>query len=227
MILVPREEFQQSLDDLRTSVCEMGDLVLGRLDDGLDALEHGNDDLARTVIHGDDDVNERYLQLESECIDLFALQQPVAGDLRLVAASFKILTDLERVGDLATNFGRYALATDDARLVDVDVVDVGRDARTLVADALDAYAAGDANACYDIADRDDEVDALCQAASERVVRDLIEREAGDGPWQTEALMDDVSRLLLTIRDVERVADHGVNVAARTLYAVESDPELVY
>ncbi|MCG1003941.1 MULTISPECIES: phosphate signaling complex protein PhoU [Halobacterium] len=224
---MPREEFQQSLDDLRAGVREMGDLVLGRLDDSLDALERGDDDLARAVIQGDDEVNERYLALESECIDLFALQQPVAGDLRFVAASFKILTDLERVGDLATNFGRYALATDDTRLVDVDVVDVGRDARSLVSDALDAYATEDADACYDIAARDDEVDALCQAASERVVRDLIEREAGDDPWRTEALMDDVSRLLLTIRDVERVADHAVNVAARTLYAVESDPELVY
>ncbi|GAA0278035.1 phosphate signaling complex protein PhoU [Halobacterium noricense] len=224
---MPREEFQQSLDDLRASVSEMGDLVLGRLDDGLDALEHGDDDLARAVIHGDDEVNERYLALESECIDLFALQQPVAGDLRFVAASFKILTDLERVGDLATNLGRYALAADDARRVDVDVVDVGRDARDLVADALDAYADSNTDACYDIAERDDDVDALCQAASERVVRDLIEREGGDDPWQTEALMDDVSRLLLTIRDVERVGDHAVNVAARTLYAVESDPELVY
>jgi phosphate transport system protein len=227
VITLPREEFQQSLDDLRASVSEMGDLVWGRLDDGLDALEHGDDDLARAVIRGDDEVNERYLALESECIDLFALQQPVAGDLRFVAASFKILTDLERVGDLATNFGRYALATDDARRVDVDVVDVGRDARDLVADALDAYADSDTDACYDISERDDDIDALCQAASERVVRDLIEHEAGDDPWQTEALMDDVSRLLLTIRDVERVADHAVNVAARTLYAVESDPELVY
>ena len=227
MIPVPREEFQQSLDDLRADVAEMGELVLGRLDDALDALERGDDDLARAVIDGDDAVNDRYLRLESECIDLFALQQPVAGDLRLVAASFKILTDLERVGDLATNFGRYALGADDARRVDVDVVNVGRDARDLVADALDAYAAADADACHDIAARDDEIDALCQAASERVVRDLIEREADDDPWDTEALMDDVSRLLLTIRDVERVADHGVNVAARTLYAVESDPALVY
>ncbi|MGB9964991.1 phosphate signaling complex protein PhoU [Halobacterium hubeiense] len=224
---MPREEFQRSLEDLRDGVREMGDLVLARVDDGLDALETADDELARSVVHGDDEVNDRYLALEGDCIDLFALQQPVAGDLRLVAASFKILTDLERVGDLATNFGRYALATEDARHVDVDVVDVGRDARELVADALDAYAAGDAAACREVAARDDDVDALCQAASERVVRDLIEREAGEDPWRTEALMDDVSRLLLTIRDVERVADHGVNVAARTLYAVESDPELVY
>ncbi|MUV59911.1 phosphate signaling complex protein PhoU [Halobacterium sp. CBA1126] len=224
---MPREEFQRSLEDLRDGVREMGDLVLARVDDGLDALETADDKFARSVVHGDDEVNDRYLALEGDCIDLFALQQPVAGDLRLVAASFKILTDLERVGDLATNFGRYALATEDARHVDVDVVDVGRDARELVADALDAYAAGDAAACREVAARDDDVDALCQAASERVVRDLIEREAGEDPWRTEALMDDVSRLLLTIRDVERVADHGVNVAARTLYAVESDPELVY
>jgi phosphate transport system protein len=230
VILVPREEFQRSLDDLRAAVCALGDLVFDCLDDALDALEAGDDDLARAVIDGDGEVNDRYLELESECIDLFALQQPVAGDLRFVAASFKILTDLERVGDLAANLAEYALAADDARPVDVDVVDIGRDSRDLLADALDAYAADDADACYDIAERDNKIDTLCHSASERVVRDLIEQQAPSGegtPWDVEQVMDDVSRLLLTIRDIERVADHGVNIAARTLYLVDSNPELIY
>ncbi|MFC7139979.1 phosphate signaling complex protein PhoU [Halosimplex aquaticum] len=225
---MPRREYQESLNELRSDVQELGVSVLDRLEQSLIALERGDTDLATEIIESDDEINDRYLELESDCIDLFALQQPVASDLRFVAASFKILTDIERIGDLATNFGRYTLAADTERTYEVDIVEIGTDARALVADALDAYVTADADVCHEIAGRDDEIDALCQRASERVVRNLIEREAaGDDPWSIEQLMDDVSRLLLTIRDLERVADHGVNIAARTLYMVENDPELIY
>ncbi|WP_336036508.1 phosphate signaling complex protein PhoU [Halobacterium yunchengense] len=224
---MPRDTFQQSLDDLRADVRDLGDLVLDRLDDALEALRTGDGALARSVVDGDDDVNERYLALEAECVDLLALQQPVAGDLRFVVASFKVVTDLERVGDLAANLAEYALAADDRGAFEVDVQGIGDAARDLLADALDAYEAGDADACHEIAARDDEVDARCRTAGDRLVRDLVAHEAGSDAWTVEALLDDVSRLLLTIRDLERVADHAVNVAARTLYAADSDPELVY
>ncbi|MGQ3330520.1 phosphate signaling complex protein PhoU [Halorubrum sp. FL23] len=227
---MPRREYQESLEDLRMDVQEMGELVLSRFDRSLYAFEHADTDVARAVIDGDEEVNQRYLDLESECIDLFALQQPVASDLRFIAASFKILTDLERTGDLAANLGRYTVAADHQYDTDIDVSDIGADAHTLVTDAVEAYVTEDAAACYEIVERDDEIDTLCHSASERVVRDLIERQApgGEGtPWDVEQVMDDVSRLLLTIRDLERIADHGVNIAARTLYLVDSNPELIY
>jgi phosphate transport system protein len=233
-----RRDFQDSLDALRSDVAEMGHLVLARLDDALHALDAGDVDAAEAVIDGDSEINQLYLDLESACIDLFALQQPVASDLRFVAASFKILTDLERIGDLATNLAGYALAADSRYLPELDLTHVGTRAHDLVADAIEAYDNGDAAACREIDARDDEIDALCHAASERVVRDLIERRADSGnddgnddgsgnPWDVEAVLDDVSRVLLTVRDLERVADHGVNIAARTLYVVDSDSELIY
>jgi len=226
VIAVTREGYRAALDDLRADVRALGEDALVQLDDGLTALATGDDDLAEDVIDGDAAINDRYLDLEGDCIDLLALQQPVASDLRFVAASFKILTDLERVGDLATNLGRYALAAE--RPADeVDVRAIGADARDQVSAALDAYEAGDADACRAVAARDDELDAHCQRASERVVRDLLEGEAGADSWAVERVLDDVSRLLLTIRDLERVGDHGVNVAARTLYMLDNDPELLY
>jgi phosphate transport system protein len=106
--------------------------------------------------------------------------------------------------------------------------------------AMEAYAEDDAEACYDVADHDDEVDEMCAQASELVVRDLLESEALEPGTTTqdeapeaaseaevETLMQDVSRLLLTIRDLERVGDHAVNIAARTLYMVENSDELIY
>jgi phosphate transport system protein len=225
---VPRERYQADLDDLRTAVVALGDDVVEQVDMGLDALEYGDDSIAHSAIDGDEAINERYLELEADCIDLFALQQPVASDLRFVASSFKILTDLERVGDLATNFGKYAIGEAGGRPPDVDVVRIGRDAREMVEDAILAYKTENVARCYEIARRDDHIDALCLGESERVVRELVERQAdADDSWAIERLMDDVSRLLLTIRDVERVGDHAVNVAARTLYMVEHESALLY
>jgi phosphate transport system protein len=222
---MPRDEYQAALETLQDEVRTFGADVVEHLDRGLRALDESDETLAREVIAGDDSIDDRYLELEGDCIDLLALEQPVASDLRMVVASFKILTDLERVGDLATNLARYSLAGDD-RLASVDVVAIGEVARDQVVAALDAYADADAAAARTVAARDDDVDALCQRASDRVVRDLIEDEAGGDAWAVERLMDDVSRLLLTVRDLERVGDHAVNVAARTVYMVESDPQLI-
>jgi len=224
---MPRETYQRRLDQLSADVAEMGELVVDRVETSLSALETGEEELARAVIEGDAGINETYLDLEGDCIELFALQQPVAGDLRFLTSTFKILTDLERIGDLATNLGEYARSAGGDTTPDIGVAPIGRDAVGLVERSLDAYADGDVEACRSIAAADDEIDTLCQRASQRVVRDLIEREADADLWDIEQLLDDVSALLLTIRDIERIADHAVNIAARTLYMVENDPELLY
>ena len=225
---MPRKEFQEQLTELRANVLYMSEVVIDRVRMGLRALESKDETLAREVIEGDHEINELYLDLEQDCIDLFALQQPVAGDLRFIAASFKIITDLERVADLATNLGDYTLAAERDRYPDVDVQGVGDAVLEMVDDAMTAYADEDVEACFAIDERDDEVDARCEAASEAVVRDLIETEIETGAGEEiEALMSEVSRLLLTIRDLERIGDHAVNVAARTVYMVENDDELIY
>jgi phosphate transport system protein len=222
---VPRERYQDSLDELRSEVIVMGELVTERLGESLDAIERRDGSLARAVAEGDDEVNERYLRLEDRCVDLFALQQPVAGDLRFVTASFKIITDLERIGDLAVNLASYSRAATRTVSPTVAIDAIGEAALDLLERSLAAYETGNSDACRAVAAADDEVDALCQRASESVTRDLI---AGtDDEWAAERLLDDVSRVLLTIRDLERVADHAVNIAARTLYMAENDPELIY
>ncbi len=221
-----RQSYQDQLDDLREDVLYMSELVIDRYRMGLEALEQKDEELAWQVIDGDAEINQLYLDLEGDCVDLLALQQPVAGDLRFIAASFKIITDLERVGDLATNLGDYTLDAQYDRFPEVDVQAIGDVAREMLEDAMVAYAEEDVEACREIAARDDDLDERCTAASRTVVRDLIERELGETD-EIEQLLVDVSRLLLTIRDLERIGDHAVNVAARTLYMVENDDELLY
>ena len=139
---------------------------------------------------------------------------------------------------------------DGDRYPEIDVVYVGEETLAMIEAAMRAYATDDAAACRDVAAMDDEVDALCERASQIVLRDLLERatvdlesaETGDdhlAPDPDDAFatdpddhlapepLEDVSRLLLTIRDLERVGDHAVNVAARTLYMVDNDDGLIY
>lgn len=219
-----RTSYQEQLETLRSDVIAMSELVVERYECALKALETKDESQARTVIDGDDEINELYLELEGDCIDLFALQQPVASDLRFVASSFKILTDLERIGDLATNLSRYAIEAERERYTEIDVVYIGREASAMMTDAIDAYANDDATTAREVAARDEKIDQLCTDASQVVITDLLQTDYGDGPTET---MDDVSRLLLTIRDIERVADHAVNISARAVYMIDHDTELIY
>ncbi|WP_136589435.1 phosphate signaling complex protein PhoU [Salinigranum halophilum] len=220
-----RQAYQSRLQGLRDEVLYMGELVAEQLRTGFDALEGKDDELAQAVIDGDEEINGLYLELEKECIDLIALQQPVAGDLRFIASSFKIITDLERIGDLATNLGGYALQAERDAYPEVDIRRIGDATLEMLERALEAYANEDVDGCYDIADRDDEVDAMCQVASQTVVRSLLEADSLE--QDVDETFQDVSRLFLTIRDLERVGDHAVNIAARTLYMVEQNDELLY
>jgi phosphate uptake regulator, PhoU len=223
---MPRNEYQSQLAELREDVVAMSETVAERLELGLTALETNDEELARTVIEGDDEINQLYLDLEQQCTDLIALQQPVAGDLRFIAASFKIITDLERIADLATNLGAYAETADNDVFPSVNIQEIGETTLMMLDSAMAAYAEEDRELCYTVNDRDDDLDEECEIASDTVVRELIEgEELGDE--EIEPFMEDVSRLLLTIRDLERVGDHAVNIAARALYMIDNNDELIY
>jgi phosphate transport system protein len=222
-----RDAYQAELAALREDVVEFGETVSGRLDDALDALETNDDDLATAVIDGDEEINERYLELESRCVDLFALQQPVASDLRLVTASFKIITELERIGDLATNLSACARSVEELHFSDTSLVDVGRLAREMLDDALDAYATDDPDIATAVFERDDELDGLCERVAEHVIRDLVETTTTFDGEEMQGLLTEVNRLLLTLRDIERAGDHAVNIAARSFYMVTNETTLLY
>jgi len=224
-----RESYREQLDSLRNDVLYMSEIVADRLRKALSAMEARDTDAAMEVIEGDDEINEMYLDLEGDCIDLIALQQPVASDLRFIAASFKIITDLERIADLAVNLADYTLEAKQSIFPEVDIQSIGYNTLDMIDAAMRAYEQEDTDLCFEIAERDDEIDEGCRRASDEVVRDIIEHEIDESTSEAEIerLMADVSRLLLTIRDLERVGDHATNIAARTLYMVENDDALIY
>ncbi len=120
-----RTDYQHQLEQLCESVLELSDLVCQRLRRALEAYGRNDTALAERVITGDHAINQLYLEIEGDCIDLLALQQPVASDLRLIASSFKIITDLERVGDLAVNLAEYTQRTTSDRYAEIDITRIG------------------------------------------------------------------------------------------------------
>ena len=220
-----RENYQDQLEDLRAAVDAMAETTLERYTDAVEILESGDDDGAARIIDGDEEINRWYLDIENDCIQLLARQQPVAGDLRFIASTFKIVTDLERIGDLATNLAAYGRDADGRMPRAEELTDIAGVAGEMVADAMDAYTTEDPAAARAVAGRDDDLDRRCRRASEDVVRELVRARVED--IGLEPMVEDASQALLTIRDTERVGDHAVNICARTLYMIESDEELIY
>jgi len=218
------DTFEARLDALQADVCEMGRTVTARLERAVTAYERRDQTAGRAVATTDGEINEQYLALEGECIDLLALHQPLASDLRLVVASFKILTDLERVGDLASNLGGAVDAMAGDTVPSVPITDIGEMALAQLEAALTAYETGDPERCHDVAAADTDLDQRCGAATNDLVRSLVNRSPEDN---VAATLADTKRYLLTVRDLERVGDHAVNIAARTLYMVENDAALIY
>ena len=231
-----RRSFRESIEELRESVLDTAELVVNQLNKALACLETGDEASAQAVIDADNTINNRCLEIEKKCIDLFALQQPLAGDLRLIASSFKIVNDLERLGDLAVNLAEYSLATRQSFDIETTVVSIGNDAVSMLTESLRAYEHDNVEKCYAVVAEDDNIDTLCLHASEVLTRTLIEHadnednkttETESDAWDIEQALDDVTRLLLTIRDIERIADHAVNIGARTLWMINDDSSLIY
>ena len=220
---MPRDTFEARLEALQSDICSMGRDVTDRLDRAVTAYEQRDPKAGRAIAASDDEINERYLDLEADCIELLALHQPVASDLRLVVATFKICTDLERVADLAANLGSRVDAMAGDTVPSVPITDIGEMALAQLEAALAAYESGDPELCRDVAAADTDLDERCSAATDDLVRSLMNRSPDD----VAATLADTKRYLLTVRDLERAGDHAVNIAARTLYMVDNDDELIY
>lgn len=223
-----RKSYTEKLEDLRKDVLDMGYLVHERLNQALEAMITVDKERADSIGSGDDQIDDTYIEIEGECSELLALQQPVATDLRLITASFKIITDLERIGDKVVNLTDYTKLFKDKRIMDKeDIQKLGDFAADMLGDALEYYDDQDLERARQLVERDDKMDNMCEESTNRILGHLIEKESKTlTTEEATQLGQQVSTELLTIRDLERVADHATNIAARTIYLVSSTRELI-
>ena len=179
----------------------------------VEALLERNAEKAARVIKGDRIIDRMEVEVEEQCLNLLALQQPMAGDLRLLVASIKIANDLERVGDHAVNIAQSADRLAQHRLItpEPEIFEMARLAREMLSDALEAFVRGDANSAREICRRDDKVDALNRSMFRILLTHMMEDPHSIGSGL---------ELLLVSRNLERIADLATNVGEDVVFLVE-------
>ena len=223
-----RESYRQQLEGLIRAVEDLGRRVDEGLVLGLKALRDHDREIAEGLDDWDDTVDAKTLEIEKRCTDLLALQQPVAVDLRLILSAFKIVTDLERVADLAVNLGEYAMASEAFVLVPKEeLLELGAFARGMLRDALKAFHDRDVEGAKAVIFRDREMDRRSWALRAEVLTQIIRRARETlSDEDARKLAENVITVLWSIRDLERVGDHAVNIGARTIYWLTANPEFI-
>jgi len=214
---MPRERFEQELKRLAGRVLELGGLAEAALRDSVDALQRQDLGRARELIEADHRINLLRFELEHEALMVIATQQPVAGDLRALAAVFEIATELERIADYAKGIATItvSIGTGPRIAPPADLARMAELACGMLYRSLQAYVQGDARAARGIAEEDDEVDRLY----EEVYRQLMGRLLVDPRDIDQAL-----RLTWVAHNLERVADRVGNICERVVFWVTGSVE---
>ena len=202
-----RKHYDEALAELNQALTEMGQAVTDAVENAMEALATTDAEAAAQIIKDDSQINEMEHDIEHRCMLLLLRQQPVAGDLRRVSATLKVITDLERIGDHAADIAEimpHLLAALNAGDPAVSAaIKMGQKAHKMVLDGMDAFLKEDMNAAQRVIAADDEVDYDFNA----IKRTLAEEIAAD-PSQVDAALD----MLMVIKYLERIGDHAVNLA---------------
>lgn len=205
--------FHDELSELKSTLLAMSAEAQTALATAVEALLQRNAAKAGQVISGDHKIDALELEIENLVIKLLATQQPMAKDLRLLLAAFKIANDLERVGDHAVNIAQSAerLLVSPPIVPEPEIVEMARLARRMLADALDAFVRGDAQAGRAVCLRDDQVDGLHDSVFRILLTHMME---------TPPIISAAMELFLVSRNLERVADLATNIAEDVVFLVE-------
>jgi phosphate transport system protein len=206
---------ERELDRLKRKILALGAVVEDNLRTAFQAIEQRDRDKARRVIVGDFEIDQQEVEVEEECLKLLALYQPVAGDLRFLVAVIKINSELERIGDLASNIGERALALMDEHPIPVPAGFTVMSERTgaIIERVLDALVRQNATSARAVLAADDEIDMLYQTLIEDLK--LILRTDPEH-------LDAIVLMFSVARYLERLADHATNIAEDVIYMVDGD-----
>ena len=206
---------QRDLENLKKRLLTIGALVEEASWKATTALLDRKAWMAKEVIQGDGEVDRQEVEMEEECLKVLALHQPVARDLRFVAAVLKINNDLERVGDLAVNIAKRSLflAEADPFPIPGDLKPMSEAARKMLRLSLDSFVREDLQLAWSIGEADEQVDRYNREIRQRC-QELMQEDS--------STVERAVCLISAARNLERVADHATNVAEDVIYMVEGE-----
>jgi phosphate transport system protein len=206
--------FDDELTDLKNTILKMGEMVKELIRDSVKSLKERDRNLAREVIQKDMQVDQLELEIDEKCINLIALRQPKANDLRFITTGMRIATDLERIGDLAEDIAERSMELAEQPLLKplVDVPRMAQLSQAAVSTALEAFVKSDSSKTRAIWELEKEVDGL---------RDRVHDELMEIMEKDSAAVQRAIPLLLVSRHLERISDHATNIAEDVVYMVEA------
>lgn len=210
-----KRHLQVELEKLKKRILLMAGMAEESVQNAVKALKSRDPDLAERTIEGDQAINELEVEIEEECLKIMALHQPVAVDLRFIAAVIKINNDLERVGDMAVNIAERVLIVAKTPPVSLafDFDAMAAKVEGMLKMSLDSLVNGDVDMAYKVGFMDDAVDTMNHRCYD-LVKEAVERE----PDRANCLIN----LLLVSRHLERIADHATNIAEEVIYMIEGE-----
>jgi phosphate transport system protein len=208
-----RSHFQEELAKLEEQALGGLDMVVTALDRALETVQHQDVELASMVISDDDRIDGRYLEVHQGVLSLLALQAPVAGDLRLVAAVLHIIKNMERMGDQCVNMAKLVPLAGHNPPADERVLDhiqsMGEQARQQVIQSKQAFSRRNVEQAQDLVRQDDQIDRLNREVFHLAL------EIGDDPDTREWAM----HMMLVARCIERIGDNAVDIGEQTAFIV--------
>lgn len=211
-----RETFERQLQMLLDQVLVLGSMVEQAVLDSLDALKRRDLAAARRIYEADLQINEKRYSIESGCITLIATQQPMARDVRFLAAILEIITELERIGDYAKGICKITQLISEEEIDPVLLYNLQQMAALgldMLRRALDAFVAGDADVACQIPNEDSKVDALYN----QIYHKLMERMAAD-----ISTIDRANHIMWAAHNLERMSDRVTNICERIVYVATGE-----
>jgi phosphate transport system protein len=210
-----RQSFDRELQRLEDDLLAMGSMVEEALIESVQQLKQRDFQGSRRLIAADKVINERRFAMEEEVMTLIATQQPMAGDMRLLAAILEMVTELERIGDYAKGNARINLLIGEQPLVKplIDLPVMAEKAGNMLHQALGAFVRRDVEGARAIAQRDDEIDALYN----QIYRELLSYIMED-----RHIIEQANLLLWVAHNLERTADRVINICERVVFTVTGE-----
>jgi len=212
-----RERYHRDLKELKNLTKDLADRVGGAIDKSVVALSDSNMDLAREIIKHDQEMDDLSQKIENLCMELLALQQPMAKDLRRIIGILKIGIDLERIGDLAVDVARVTTQSQNKiQITKLEYIPrMAEISKKMLEQSMEALMNSDANLARQVTKWDYEIDGLYVKARTKLLKIIIEKPV---------VINEGTALLMVNRHLERTGDHICNICETIVYMVEAKRE---
>jgi len=207
---MPRQTLDREITQLQDEVLLLGSMVEQAMLNAVEALKLRDVKAARIINKADDRINDKRYAIENRVLIVLATQQPMAHDLRLLAAILEVITEIERMGDYAKGIAKIAirLADDETPFPIREISDMADMAVSMLHRALGAFVSEDVSLAYSIPHEDDQVDELYNFVTRKVIQNMI---------ANPDTIDHTSLIMWVVHDIERFADRVTNICERTVF----------